>query len=173
MKRGSLALVFVMLLAAPLSAQDSPRSGLWGGFGIGGGSIGCDDCIDRTSGFAGQAMIGGTLSDVVRISGGGTFFTREENGATLNIGSGLFIAQVFPGGGDFYLQGGAGFATAEIELEIVTLEDSGAAFLLGLGYNINLGASESLAIAPFANWVPTSISFSPDLFQVGVSLMWN
>lgn len=156
-----------------VAARDSPRSGLWGGFGFGYGSLGCDGCDDRIDGFSGMGVIGGTLSDVVRIGGGTSFFTREEDDATLTIGSGLFIIQVFPGRGNFYLQGGAGFATAEVELLDEDFTDEGAAFLIGLGYTANLGESRKLAIVPFANWMGTSLGPDLELFQLGVGLVWN
>jgi len=173
MKRLLCAVVVLLAVAVPASAQNTPRNGLWGGFGFGAGSIGCDGCVDRTTGLSGFAVIGGTLSDVVRIGGGSTFFVKEEGNATLSLGSGLFIVQLFPGAGDFYLQAGAGFGTAELEVGNTTVTDEGAAFLIGAGYNINLGQSGNIALVPFANWVPTSIGFSPELFQLGLGLVWN
>lgn len=173
MRRLLCAAALMLLVAVPATAQDTPRQGLWGGFGLGAGTIGCDDCSDRTSGFSGYGLIGGTLSDVVRIGAGSTFFVKEENDATLNLGSGLFIVQVFPGAGDFYFQAGAGFGTAELQVGSITVKDEGAAFLFGAGYNINLGQSGNVALVPFANWVPTSIGFSPELFQLGLGVVWN
>ena len=160
-------------VGAPLAAQETPRRGLWGGFGLAGGSIGCDGCTDRTSGFAGFGVIGGTLSDVVRIGGGVNFFTRDDDGSQYDLGAGLFIVQVFPARGDFFFQGGAGFASSEIDVGDVTFEDEGAAFLIGLGYNVNLGQARNLALVPFANWIPTSVAGDPDMLQIGVGLVWN
>jgi len=165
--------LLALALAAPTVAQESARSGLWGGFGFGYGSRGCEGCDDRTGGFSGMGVIGGTLSDVVRIGGGTSFFARDENDATLSIGSGLFLVQVFPGRGSFYLQGGAGFATAEVGIADVQFQDEGAAFLVGLGYTADIGGSGKIALVPFANWMGTSIDFNPDLFQFGVGLVWN
>jgi hypothetical protein len=176
------AILFGLAMAAPASAQrgegrESARSGLWGGFGFGYGSLGCEDCDDRTDGFSGMAIIGGTLSDVVRIGGGGISFNRTEDDARLGISSALFIVQVFPGRGNFYLQGGAGFASANREIFGEEFEDEGAAFQLGVGYSVNLGARGKWAIVPFANWMATTAvfggDFEPDLFQIGVGFFWN
>lgn len=173
MKRLLCAAVLSALMAVPAVAQETSRQGLWGGFGFGAGSIGCDGCTDRANGFSGYGVIGGTLSDVVRIGGGTTFFVKEEGNATLNLGSGLFILQLFPGAGDFYFQAGAGFGTAELQVGNATVKDEGAAFLIGAGYNVNLGQSGKVALVPFVNWVPTSIGFSPELLQLGLGVVWN
>ncbi len=175
-------LVVGLMAAAPASAQrgegrESARSGLWGGLGTGYGSLGCEDCGDRTDGFSGMGIIGGTLSDVVRIGGGVMGFNRTEDDAELGSSAALFIVQVFPGRGNFYLQGGAGFASANREIFGERFEDEGAAFQLGVGYSVNLGARGKWAIVPFANWMATTAvpgsDFEPDLFQVGVGFFWN
>ena len=171
-------LVFGLAMAAPADGQRGPgresaRSGVWGGLGLAYGTLGCEDCDDRTSGFSGMGIIGGTLSDVVRLGGGGSSFYREEDESTLTIGSAMAIVQVFPGRGDIYLQGGAGFATAEVEVGDATFEDEGAAFQVGLGYSANLGERGKVAIVPFANWTFTSIDFEPEFFQIGVGFFWN
>jgi len=182
MKRSITAALPVILvglvMAAPASAQrgegrESARSGIWGGFGFGYGSLGCEKCDDRTDGFSGMGIIGGTLSDVVRIGGGGLSFSRTEDNADLQLNSGLFIVQVFPGRGNFYLQGGAGFASADLEIFSGKFSDEGAAFQVGAGYSANLGSRGKWAIVPFANWMSTTIDFQPDLFQFGVGFFWN
>ncbi|MDH3733382.1 MAG: outer membrane beta-barrel protein [Gemmatimonadota bacterium] len=172
------AVLIALALAGPATAQlgegrESARSGLWGGLGFGWGTLGCADCDDRTNGFSGIGIIGGTLSDVVRIGGGGSFFNRTEDDAELEINSGLFIVQVFPGRGNFYLQGGAGFASADLEIFDGKFSDEGAAFQVGVGWTINLGEREKVSIVPYANWTGTSIDFEPEFFQLGVGFFWN
>jgi len=172
------ALILGFMLASPVAAQrgegrESARSGIWGGLGFGYGSLGCEECDGRFSGFSSMGIIGGTLSDYVRIGGGGSSFYRSESAGDLEITSGLFIVQVFPGRGNFYLQGGGGFADAELELGDAKFNDSGAAFQFGVGYSANLGDRGKWAIVPFANWMGTSIDFEPDLFQIGVGFFWN
>jgi hypothetical protein len=146
---------------------------VWGGLGFGYGSLGCANCDERFDGFSGLGMIGGTISDVVRIGGGGSFFNRTESNAEVEINSGLFIVQVFPGRGDFYLQGGAGFASADLTLFDEVYTDEGAAYQVGVGYSANLGSRGKWAIVPFANWTWTSIDFEPEFFQIGVGFFWN
>ena len=89
----------------------------------------------------------------------------------------MFIAQLFPNAGDFYIQGGVGAATIEVESDFgggtVSYSDEGGAFLVGLGYTLNLGQSESLAIVPFANWVVTTVEGTFEFFQIGFGLIWN
>jgi hypothetical protein len=178
MKRALPIVLFTLLTAAPLAAQGTARRGLWGGFGLGYGSLGClDGCDDRLAGFSGIAMIGGTPSPTIRIGGGAGWFYREENGATLRAGSGLFVAQMFPGEGDFFIQGGVGGASVEVEAEVegfsISTSDEGGAFLIGLGYDVDLGESGSLSIVPFANWTVTTVEGTFEFFQVGFGLVWN
>lgn len=179
MKRTILIACFALLATAPLAAQETARRGLWGGFGLGYGSLGCldDGCGDRTSGVSGFAVIGGTPSPTVRIGGGTNGFYREEDGAELRVVSALFIAQMFPGAGDFFLQGGVGGASLEISAEAEGIEfsasDEGAALLIGLGYNVNLGESGNLSLVPFGNWTVTTIEGTFEFFQVGLGLVWN
>ena len=176
---GSVA-ICALLAVGPVEAQRGPdhqsaRSGVWGGLGFAYGSLGCEDCGERTSGYSGMGIIGGTLSDVVRLGGGGSSFFREDadDESTLTIGTGMAIVQVFPARGDFYLQGGAGFASGEVEVGDVTYDDEGAAFQVGVGYTWNLGERGKVSIVPFANWTFTSIDFEPEFFQIGAGFFWN
>lgn len=178
MKKLCLTAVLALAVAAPLSAQDSARRGLWGGFGAGYGTLSClDGCDDRLAGVGAFAVLGGTPSPSIRIGGGTAGFYREEDGASLTAGSALFIAQLFPNAGDFYIQGGVGGATLEVEVDAGefsgSVEDEGGAFLIGLGYTLNLGQSESLAIVPYANWVVTTVEGTFEFFQIGFGLIWN
>jgi len=185
MKRTILIACFALLATAPLAAQETARRGLWGGFGFGYGSLGCldDGCDGRTSGFSGFAVIGGTPSPTVRIGGGTNGFYREEDGVELRVASALFIAQFFPGAGDFFLQGGVGGASLEVELDVeldgepdgfsISGSEEGAALLIGLGYNVALGESGNLSLVPFGNWTITTIEGTFEFFQVGLGLVWN
>jgi len=187
MKRWGCALILMVALAAPAQAQTaqaqseqaqsgqapSVRRGLWGGFGFGVGTLSClDDCKDRLEGFSGYGLIGGTPTENVRIGGAVTFYGRDENGQTLDFGTGLFIVQLFPGGGNFYLQAGAGFSTAELDFGLGKIEDEGAAFLGGIGYDVGLGSGR-VSLVPFANWIVSSIELTPEMFQLGLGLVWN
>lgn len=143
MKATACLIVAALALVSPLEAQQkgAHRSGLWGGLGLGYGSFGClSGCDDRINGVSGFGQIGGTLSPSFRLGGGMTGFYRSEDGATLTANTGLFITQWFPAASDFFVQGGAGFATAELEIPLgevnVRDRESGAGFMIGLGYNI-------------------------------------
>jgi len=178
MKRTLPIVLLALLVAAPLAAQETARRGLWGGFGFGYGSLGClDGCDDRLAGFSGFAAIGGTPSPTIRIGGGTSGFYREEDGGELRAGSALFIAQLFPGGGDFYIQGGVGGASVEVSAEAegfsISVSDEGAAFLIGLGYNVDTGESGNFSVVPFANWTVTTIEGTFEFFQVGFGVVWN
>ncbi len=72
--RLAYAVVFVCLavfsLTSPLNGQTNHnRVGLWGGFGLGGGNLGClQSGCDRIWGFSGNARLGGTPSQYVRLT---------------------------------------------------------------------------------------------------------
>lgn len=178
MKRALLMVGFAALAATPLAAQETARRGLWGGFGFGYGNLGChEEGCDRLAGGSGFAVLGGTPSPYVRIGGGTTGFYRDEDGGELRAGSALFIAQMFPGAGDFFVQGGVGGASVEVSGEAgdveVSVSDEGAAFMVGLGYDVALGESGNLSLVPFGNWTITTIGDTFEFFQVGLGLVWN
>jgi len=151
------------------------RAGLWGGFGFGGGNLGClaSGCGDRIWGFSGNARLGGTPSQYVRLAGGTNGFWREEDGVTLQGGTVTFQVLWFPSARDFFLIFGAGFASFQAEVFGFSQTENGAGFLIGLGYDAPISKSGNLAITPFLNWLPTTVGNTIDYFQVGVGLTFN
>jgi hypothetical protein len=151
------------------------RGGLWGGFGFGGGNLGClaSGCSDRTWGFSGNGRLGGTPSQYVRLAGGTNGFWREEDGVTLQGGTVTFQVLWFPSARDFFLIFGAGYAGFQAEAFGFSQTEHGAGFLIGLGYDAPISKSGNIAITPFLNWLPTTVGNTIDFFQVGVGLTFN
>lgn len=160
--------------AQPRSTGNN-RVGLWGGFGVGAGNLGCleSGCSDRIWGISGNARLGGTPSQSVRLAGGTNSFWRYEDGDTFTLGAVTFQILVFPGGKDFFFIFGGGFAYAWESYEDFTYTETGAGFLIGLGYDAPVSKSGNLAITPFVNWLPTTVSASFDFLQFGIGLTIN
>ena len=71
MRLSALALLLIAAFNAPAAAQGNPqtREGFWISFGVGFGSLGCDDCDERQGGTNGYLRMGGTLSQKLLIGG--------------------------------------------------------------------------------------------------------
>jgi hypothetical protein len=79
--RTLLAALFVFATAAgPAAAQGNPqtRDGFWINFGVGIGSLGCDDCDDRVNGNTGHLRMGGTLSQRLLLGGEINAWVKEK-----------------------------------------------------------------------------------------------
>ena len=169
-----LALPLLASLSAPAMAQGNPqtRQGFWINFGFGAGSMSCDDCDDRTTGVNFQLRLGGTLSQRLLIGGEVNGWTKTENDATLtatNIGPVLLFYPSAQGG--FFLKGGLGLATVELELGALTIEEEGIGLTLGLGYDARVG--RNFALTPYVD-ILTSNYDGGSLNQVafGLGFTW-
>jgi len=171
-----------LLLATPLSAQESMgnrRAGFWGGFGFGAGLLGCleEGCSHDEWGFSGYGRLGGTISPSLRLAGGTNGFYKQINDVDFQMGALTFQALWYPSGNDFYVVGGAGLAFAEVSASSggfsVSDSETGAGFVVGVGYDFSINKSGSLALTPFANWIITTIDPTFDFLQFGLGLTFN
>jgi hypothetical protein len=80
MRRGtavSLVGLAIMTVTGSVEAQNrQDRRGFWIGFGVGGGSFGCEDC-NREGGFSGHFKLGGTPSRKLLVGGYDTRLGRN------------------------------------------------------------------------------------------------
>ncbi len=179
--RLTLPLVALLLvaLASPSYAQEESRgnvrNGLWGGLGLGYGILGVLDCpsgfsCDTEGGLSGNARIGFTPSPSFRVALGSNSWVDTGEGRSGTIG--LYSAQglFYPGAKDFFLLGGAGLALGTCD---GCDTETGAGFVLGLGYDISINRSGSLALTPFVNWVVTTLELNPYVLQFGLGLTFN
>jgi hypothetical protein len=175
------ALALLALVAAPTASAQLPqtRSGFWFNFGLGYGSLDCENCTERTGASSGQLSLGGTLSDKWLLGAGWNGWIKSENGATLTVGTLTAMARFYPSAtGGFYLQGGLGFGVVNLELEFggtgngnltYTAEESGAGAVLGIGYDFRVG--RNISISPFANAYGVSFDGgNASVGQIGVGL---
>jgi len=160
--------------AAAPAVKASYRTGLWGGGGFGGASMGClDDCDGREGGGAWFGKIGGTISPHIRVGGAVNGWTNDHDNVSRSVGTVTFQTQWFPKAGNFYLLGGIGAAWAERRGDVLASDRGGAAFQFGTGYSINLGSRKKIALVPELSWQITTIDRTVDFWQLGVGFFWN
>lgn len=157
-----MLLLFVVLGSSAVQAQrPQTREGFWISFGFGGGSAGisCDFCgnADRESGATGHIRLGGTVSPKLLVGGEVNAWTKEEGGETVTLGNVSAVAYYYPApAGGFFLKGGLGFSTIELEDSTgSSATGTGVGLVLGGGYDIRLARKFSLT--PQINWFFGSI----------------
>ncbi|MGH7627870.1 MAG: hypothetical protein ACREOF_00455 [Gemmatimonadales bacterium] len=115
-----IAVVALLAGAAQASAQRTlERSGFFIGLGPGYGSldITCDGCeLDRQSGLSGYLKLGGAVSRQVVLGVESNGWYKSEEGASITFGTLTGMVYVYPASSaNFYLRGGVGLATFDIE----------------------------------------------------------
>lgn len=173
----SLCLALLCATKPLIGQTHNNRAGLWGGFGLGAGNLGClesgCDFDGRDWGFSGNARLGGTPSEYVRLAGGTNGYWRSEDNLTFSGGTVTFQALLFPSAKDFFVIVGAGWAWFRAEEFGFSATEHGAGFLIGFGYDAPISKSGNLALTPFLNWVPTTVDPTIDFFQFGIGLTFN
>lgn len=151
LRRGLMLSALMLCVSAALAAQrPQTRSGFWFQGGLGAGSVGCEDCDERTNGGAAVIALGGTLSEHFLLGGSLHGWARSEDGATLSVTALTVATHIYPWArGGFFINAGVGFGTTRLEFDVFSVEEDGAAGVLGLGYDIRLGRNVSLT--PFGN----------------------
>jgi len=153
------------------------RDGLWGGFGIGFGSLGCEECDERSTSFSGYGKIGGTVSRKVLIGFEASGWVKEEDGATLSMSNGSAVIYFYPSlEGGLHLKGGLGVSVLELSLDFGggTLSDSetGGGGMLGIGYDIRV--ARNMSLTPGLNFLGGSFDGgSANFWQLVVGLTWH
>jgi hypothetical protein len=164
----------VLLGLAPLDAASAQhaqtRNGFWFNGGLGVGSYGCDGCDGRESGGSATLGIGGTLSSKVLLGAGINVWAKEVNGVDLTAGTVTAMIRFYPSAtGGFFLVGGLGYAMEEVSVGNVSVSESGAGVLLGLGLDLRVG--KNISLTPFWNGNGLSIDGASSNFgQLGLSL---
>lgn len=159
--------------AAPASAQAPSRDGFFIGFGFGYGSLGIEDEPDRESSMSGFLTLGGALNQSILLAGESNAWLKEESGVTLTVGSVNAVVYFYPtAGGPFFLKGGLGVATVEVDAGAVgSADDTGLGVTLGAGYDIGFGGR--FAVTPFGNFLLGNFDGgSTNILQLGVGVHW-
>ncbi len=177
----AVVLVLVLALPALATAGQWPheRDGILLGFSLGGGSAGVtvlDLESDRESGFGGSGRIGYAFDPQWAIGLEGDVWTKEVNGVTWTFSVGGPTVTFYPGGAGFFVRGGIGASSIEVEIDTGTIKtsasDNGFGFLLGAGYEWRL--TRKFALGPEIGYGYGKIDddVSLDFVNATVGLNW-
>lgn len=147
------------------------RDGFWFNLGLGYGSLGCQNCGSREGSVSGGLALGGTLSQKVVIGAGTNGWTKSEGGATLTVSTLTALIRFYPSAtGGFFLLGGLGVGQIHVSVSgLGSDSETGAAALLGLGYDVRVG--NNVSITPFWNGFATNTTNSDaNVGQIGVGV---
>jgi hypothetical protein len=169
--------LFAVLGALPNDAegQGNPqtREGFFIGFGIGGGSLGCDGCDGRQSGAAGYLKLGGALRPNILLAGEWSAWTKEEDDARLTHGVLAAIVQFYPAAQNgFFLKAGVGVSRLTASAAGLSASDDTFGVTAGLGYDIRLGTNFSLSPYASFGWGDQEIA-SFNQVQLGLGVTWH
>lgn len=163
------------VLVMPAQAQQNPqtREGFWISFGIGYGSLGCDDCDDdRRSGTNANLRMGGTLSQRLLIGGEINGWSKTEGDATLTVGNFGPVLLFYPNpNGGLFLKGGIGMANASLDFGTFDVDETGVGITIGIGYDARVG--RSFALTPYFDILAGNFDFgSTNQFAFGLGFTW-
>lgn len=167
-----------VMIPADGSAQHAQtRQGFWLSAGLGWGSLGCEDCNSRQGGMSGNLALGGTLNRKVLLGVSSNGWTKEEGGARLTASSITAAIRFYPSdSGGFFLLGGLGLgildASVSNGLFAFSASETGAAAILGLGYDIRVG--RMISLSPYWNGVGMSFEGGTANFgQLGLGVTFH
>ena len=176
LSRTALALAAITLSLAGSALAQQPRQpllrhGFWFSGGLGYGSLGCQDCSGRTGSVSGNISLGGTLSQRVLLGVSTNGWTKSESGSTLTVGTLTAAIRFYPSPvGGFFLTGGLGLGTVSAGISgLGSGSQTGAAALLGLGYDIAM--SRNVSLTPY--WNGFALSYSggdANVGQIGLAI---
>ncbi len=165
--------VALAILAIPMTAQAQHphvRSGFWFNGGLGLGSFSCDGCSGYKSGGTASIALGGTLGQRTLIGGGLNVWAKQVDGADFSVSTLTAQIRFYPSAtGGFYLLGGLGYGAEAISYNNVSVSESGAGAILGLGLDIRVGRNVSLSPFWYGNGVGLD-SYNSGFGQLGLSI---
>jgi hypothetical protein len=168
------AVALVVGAGRPGAAQGNPqtRDGFFIGFGIGSGSLGCDDCSSRESAASGYLKMGGTINQHLLIGGQVDVWTKTVNNATLSFGNVAAMVYFYPAiDGGLFLMGGIGGASIRLQAGTFDSQTDGPGFTAGLGYDWRVG--KSFALTPYATVLAGHFDGgNANMYHLGLGFTW-
>jgi len=159
--------------AQVLSAQAPARDGFFIGFGLGWGSFGVEDAMEREAGGSGYFKIGYALSDKVLLGFESNGWAKGIRGHAVTAGTLGPVAYFYPDPeGGLFLKGGLGRAAVAVDAgRTGGVSESGFGLILGAGYDIGFGGR--LGLTPYGNLVYGSFDGgSTSVLQLGLGVNW-
>ena len=166
-------------VSSALAQRPQERRGFWFGFGLGYGSLGCEDCESRTGSGSGYLKLGGTVSPSILLGFEANGWAKTEDDVTFTMGAATAVVYFYPvSAKGFHLKGGLGLATADFSTEVgqvtVSYDDADVGGMLGLGWDFRIGRNVSLV--PFTSIFgggirgPNGNKGTFNVWQLGVGL---
>jgi hypothetical protein len=137
------------------------------------GALGVEDVDERETSAVGYFKIGGAVSDQVLIGAESTAWVKDESGVTLSSTALNAVAYVYPNPtGGFYLKGGLGIATLEVDVGAFgSGSETGTALTLGVGYDIGFGGR--FGLTPYGGLVIGNYEGgSTNVLEFGLGVNW-
>jgi hypothetical protein len=154
-------------VAPPIGRRPQTREGFWFNGGLGYGSATCSTCAFSWSGLGLGVSLGGTVNDRLLVGIGEAGYVRVVDGSALSVGTTDLRLRFYPvRTSGFFLTGGIGLGTIRLDDAAV----HGAGVVLGVGWDIRVGANVSLT--PFWNGVgvATSSNTNASVGQLGLGI---
>lgn len=175
--------VLTLLLSASATAvtkvRNTDHSGFYVGFGIGYGSLGIDFnntdvTFDREGGGAGVVFLGGALKANLLLGLDVNAWTRKDDNITRTIStSSLCLA--YYAAPRFFLKGGVGISSADVEVEYhratVSYNETGFGLTAGAGMEFRL--TRRFALVPSTQWSYQSFDgFKSSVLSITFNVGW-
>lgn len=184
MKKILFALTLLTLMlststSAVTKVKNTDHGGFYVGFGIGFGSLGIDFnnsdvTYDREDGGAGVFFIGGAIKPNLLLGLDANAWTKKNDNVTRTIStsSACLTYYLTP---RFFVKGGAGFASADVEVEYdhstVSYNETGFGMTAGAGMEFRL--TKHFALVPSTQWSYQSFdSFKSNVYSITFNVGW-
>lgn len=142
------------------------REGFWFNIGLGYGSFGCEDCLDRDDGLSGGLSLGRSVNDHLLLGVGTTGYAKTVLDELFAVGTLDMRARIYPSSTyGFFFTGGVGLGTMSYAGE----SEVGLGVVLGIGYDFRVG--RKVSITPFWNGLAmANSSVDGNVGQLGVGV---
>jgi hypothetical protein len=129
----------------------------------------------RYGAFVVEAQFGYCLSDAVLLSGQGSLWTRNINGANVYLGDLLAAGTYFVASSGLFLKAGIGLGIADAQIWVgptpVTASKTGLAYMGAIGYEYR--TSPTLGVGPQFDYHYYSLSDNLDINFWSITLAFN
>ncbi len=165
--------LMMVMSAVPALAQGPAavpeRHGFWVNFGMGYGSLGCDNCDGREGGLSGNLSLGGTVNDHLLLGVGTTGWVKETLGERLTAGTFDFRVRVYPvRTSGFFITGGLGAGSVSYADE----NELGVGVVIGVGWDLRVG--RNISLTPFYNgFAMRNENVDANVGQIGIGVSFH
>jgi hypothetical protein len=161
-------------VALGVSGSVADRSGFWMNLGLGVGSLICDGCDGRQTGWGGSLAFGGTLNRRLLLGIFSNVVSKTSDRFAVTAGTFTPGLRVYPSASaGFFLATGLGLSSLITDVsDIGATIETGAGGLLGLGWDLKIGTSTSITLFWNASWMYIN-NATWNFGQLGLGITWN